>query len=163
MRHWSLDLHCFKFLTRREERPSLPAATDSSSINTTNSILGISGVFHLHESKAWWSSGHPNVSNGAILGECVLEIIPEEFHHDLEMSTISLYFTYWHHLSDPQCRSCNWHPSCGEPCSPVLFWKCSVCEEELVARQVFKLEQFCQLNISEQTHSNTPSLGPRLE
>ena len=92
MRHWSLDLHCFKFLTRREERPGLPAATDSRPINTTNSILGIPGVLHLHESKSWWSSGNPNVSNRAVLGEGVLEIIPESFHHDqlnLEMSTIS--------------------------------------------------------------------------
>ena len=95
MRHWSRFLLCLKSQTMREERLGLPAAADPGAVNAPHSVLSVSGVLHLHESKTWWSPSNPNVSNRPILGEGVLKVIPEWFHHvqlNLENSMLCRQF-----------------------------------------------------------------------
>ena len=45
----------------------------------------------------------------------------------------------------------------------VLSESVGLCDEELLAGQVFELDQFCQLKSLSRLTLNTPVLGPRLE
>jgi len=53
-----------------------PAPTDPRPVQTSHSVLSVSRVLHLNESKARRSSGNPDVPHRSVLGEGVLQVIP---------------------------------------------------------------------------------------
>ena len=61
----------------------LPAPTDPGSIQTSDSIIGVSGILHLNKSEAGGSPGNPDIPHSAILGKCVLQVIPEQKYINL--------------------------------------------------------------------------------
>jgi hypothetical protein len=52
-----------------------PAATNSGSIQASDGVVRIPGILHLNEGEARGPPGHPDVPDGSILGECVLQVV----------------------------------------------------------------------------------------
>ena len=53
----------------------LPDTTDSGSIQSLHRVFGVPRILHFHESKARRLSCHPDITDGPVLGECVLNVI----------------------------------------------------------------------------------------
>ena len=53
----------------------LPAATNPRSIQASDRVIRVSGVLHLHEGEARRPPCHPDVPDGTVLGEGVLQVV----------------------------------------------------------------------------------------
>ena len=53
----------------------LPAATNPCSIQASDGVIRIPGVLHLHEGEARGPPRYPDVPDGSVLGEGVLQVV----------------------------------------------------------------------------------------
>ena len=60
---------------RQDDIHSITHPTDPGAVEAPNSILGISRVLKLDESKTWRIPGHPDVFQWSVLSEAVLQLI----------------------------------------------------------------------------------------
>lgn len=54
-----------------------PAAAHPRAVQPPHRVLRVPGVLHLHKREARGFPRHPNIAHGSVLGERVLEVIPE--------------------------------------------------------------------------------------
>ena len=56
----------------------LPAATNPCSIQTSDGVIRVPGVLHLHEGEAGRPPRYPDVPDGSVLGEGVLQVVSDK-------------------------------------------------------------------------------------
>ena len=60
---------------RQDDIHSITHPTDPGAVEAPNSILGVSRVLKLDESKTWRIPGHPDVFQGSVFSEAILQLI----------------------------------------------------------------------------------------
>ena len=60
---------------RQDDIHSITYPTDPGAVEAPDSIFGVSRVLKLDESKTWRIPGHPDVFQGSILSEAILQLI----------------------------------------------------------------------------------------
>ena len=56
----------------------LPAATNPRSIKASDRVIRVPGVLHLHEGEARGPPRYPDVPDGSVLGEGVLQVVSDK-------------------------------------------------------------------------------------
>jgi len=106
------------------------ATTDSGSIQTSHSVLGISRILHLHKCKTRRSSGNPNIPHGSVLRKSILQIIPIgiisetsniDFTGNIPISVSHFDKIFW------TLKLLNFVTTINNVSPSILYWKLTIC------------------------------------